>query len=60
MIGKGLGKFKQEYGGLIKKAIFPAPKLYILDTIGGYITKSKGYSGKLTMSDYSELYKGGL
>ena len=59
MLGKGLGKFKQEYGGLIKKAIFPGPKLYILDTIGGNVTKAKGYSGKLSMSDYSELYRGG-
>lgn len=59
-VGKGLGMFKQEYGGLIKKAIFSAPKLYILDTTGGYVTKSKGYSGNLTMLDYSELYHGGI
>jgi hypothetical protein len=59
-VGKGLGKFKQEYGGIIKKAIFPSPKMYILDTIEGYKAKCKGYSGKLSIQDYIHLYKGGF
>lgn len=40
LIGKEKGKFKQEYRGMIKKAIFATPKLYILDTIN-----QKAYSG---------------
>lgn len=59
-IGKQLGKFKQEYGGVIKKGLFVSPKLYILDTLNGYINKSKGFSGKLSLYDYLELYQGGF
>ena len=60
-IGKNIGEFKQEYGGPIKKAIFPSPKLYILDTVNGLVCKAKGYSGgKLTTWDYMDLYKGGF
>jgi len=60
VVGKGLGKFKLEHGGIIKKAIFLSPKLYILDTIEGLKTKSKGFSGKLTMMDYIHLLEGGF
>jgi DNA polymerase elongation subunit (family B) len=56
-IGSDIGQFKLEYGGLIKKAIFPGSKLYLLDTNYGIISKSKGYSGKLSLSDYITLYK---
>lgn len=59
-IGKKIGLFKQEYGGNIKKAIFPSPKFYILDTISGLKTKSKGFSGKLSLMDYLDIYKGGF
>jgi len=61
LIGKKIGLLKQEYGGLIKKGIFPSPKLYILDTIKGLKSKSKGISGGiLTLLDYIDLYKGGF
>jgi len=60
LIGSGIGQFKLEYGGMIKKAIFPASKLYLLDTNCGIVSKSKGYSGKLSLSDYISLYKADL
>ena len=60
LVGKEIGKFKQEYGGVIKKAIFPSNKLYFLDTLKGAISKNKGYSGKLSLHDYIELYNGGF
>ena len=60
-IGKSLGQFKLEYGCVIKKAIFPSPKLYILDTILGLVCRAKGYSkGDLTLFDYMDIYKGGF
>lgn len=60
LLGKEIGKFKLEYGGMIKKAIFPAPKLYLIDTCFGIIKKSKGYSGDLSYEDYNTLYQGDL
>ena len=58
LVGKGLGKFKDEYG-LIKHAIFPSPKLYYLELASGkIISKKKGFSGSITKLDYIELYNG--
>lgn len=58
MIGKSLGKFKEEYGGQINKGIFVSPKLYYLNTLEGEITKAKGISLELTKFDFNELLKG--
>jgi hypothetical protein len=44
-----IGKFKLEYGGRTKKALFPAPKLYLVDSNEGIKYKSKGYSGNLSV-----------
>src|SRR3954471_19550062 len=63
-VGKGLGKFKQEYGGLILKAYFVAPKLYYLklydaiDINGNFkriISKNKGYKGSLTDEQFNNI-----
>lgn len=63
VVGSGLGKFKLEYGGLIKNAIFPSAKLYLLETNKKgkekFISKRKGFSGRLSDFEYLELYKGG-
>ena len=40
-IGKNIGLFKLEYDGLNKKALFPAPKLYFIDTNLGLVSKSR-------------------
>lgn len=56
IIGNKLGQFKPEYG-LIKTGVFPSNKLYILILENGKIvSKTKGFSGGLTLSDYNELY----
>lgn len=59
MIGKGLGKFKEEHGGQIYKAIFISPKLYYLSTVRGEITKSKGISRELSKFDFNILLNDG-
>jgi hypothetical protein len=60
LVGKKIGQFKLEYP-LIKKGYFISPKLYILELENGdFVSKSKGYSGKLDTLDYLELYKGGV
>ncbi len=56
MVGKGLGKFKREYGGIIYKAMFISPKLYYLSTVLGEISKTKGVTQDLDRSDYEKLY----
>jgi len=60
IIGKGIGKFKPEYGGeLISYGLFPSPKLYLLELENGKIvSKRKGFSGHLSILDYLELYRG--
>lgn len=60
LVGKDLGMFKAEHG-LIINAIFPNPKLYFLEkSDGSIVSKRKGFSGKLSKSDYLELYNGGV
>lgn len=56
MIGKKIGKFKREYGGIIYKAIFLSPKLYYLATIGGDVSKTKGIRKNLSKSVFENLY----
>nr|AFN42454.1 DNA polymerase bc [Rhizophagus irregularis]AFN42518.1 DNA polymerase bc [Rhizophagus irregularis]AGJ98052.1 truncated DNA polymerase [Rhizophagus irregularis] len=52
-----LGKLKLEH--TIKEGIFVMPKVYYLEDIDGTIvTKCKGFSGKLTKTQYLELLSG--
>jgi len=60
LIGKELGKFKQEYNGVINNALFISPKLYLLELENKNIVKSKGYSGDLTKLDFINLYNDGI
>lgn len=56
LLGNNIGPFKQEYP-LIKNTLFISPKLYFLELDNGkFISKGKGYSGKLTKFDYLQLY----
>lgn len=60
-VGKKLGQFKLEYGGRISLALFISPKLYMLELNDGkLISKTKGFSGKLTKFDYFKLYEGNV
>lgn len=58
MVGKSLGKFKQEYGGIIYKAMFVAPKFYYLSTHKGDIFKTKGISTNISKIDFLKLTNG--
>jgi hypothetical protein len=56
LLGNEIGQFKLEYPKILK-AFFISPKLYFLELENGkIISKGRGYSGKLTMLDYIELY----
>jgi len=59
MVGKGLGKFKLENGGMINKAMFISPKLYYLSTVNGEVSKTKGVSVEITKYDFITLLNGG-
>lgn len=59
LIGNEIGQFKQEYS-IINRALFISSKLYLLEIGDAIISKSRGYSGKLTGLDYLELYRGGV
>ncbi len=58
LIGNEKGQFKLLHGGRTKKALFPAPKLYLIDSVEGIRCKSKGYSGELSVWDYMTLLGG--
>lgn len=58
MVGKSIGKFKQEYGGAIYKAMFVGPKFYYLNTVNGDIIKTKGISTNISKVEFLDLLKG--
>lgn len=56
IVGNKLGQFKLEQDS-IKTAIFPSNKLYILILEDGFIiSKTKGFSAGLSLSEFKELY----
>lgn len=56
IVGNKLGQFKLEQDS-IKTAIFPSNKLYILILEDGQIiSKTKGFSAGLSLSEFKELY----
>lgn len=54
LIGHEIGLFKQEYGGRIKKALFPASKLYFLHQNFIFLTLVKELL--VNLKDIVEIY----